>query len=394
MLKPRLFFWTLAVVAAGTTTARVDARRAGAETPATSVGTVLGQLAASMAPGTWAELPTLDLNAGILEDVGGHHILQYTDDAVWDPVGERVLFLGQGHASNWDNDPTTTARFIAYGAGTNRWTVMLPVIPSENVGHGYDHSALDAARGEFFHRPFNSLTVYRYRLATGEWDALPAIPQPARQVAGALEYFPEPDGLLFVDGDWGVWFWRRATNAWELLANTNGTIDPELPSLPMAPYHNLAQHSPVHHRIVFGGGNDSNDLYLIAPDLSIVTQSPAPHDVGVAWGSVFTLDPVSGDYLVFTADENVWQYDPVAAPGGVWTPVVGPRPPFLDIGPDEPSIFGCVATPVPTYGVTLFLKYDGSDSKVFLYKHTPPTPPLFADGFESGDTSAWSATVP
>ena len=354
----------------------------------------IGDLAASMAPGTWAELVTLDLNGGILEDVGGHHILQYADDARWDPVGGRVLFLGQGHSSNWDDDPTTTARFIAYGAAANSWTALPALIPSENVGHGYDHSAIDVELGEFFHRPFGSRTVYRYHLASGLWDALPQIPQPSNQVAGGLEYFPEAGGLVFVDGDWGVWFWHRGTDRWQLLANTNGTLDSTLPSLPMGPYHNFAEHSPVHRVVAFGGGNGSNQIYRLNADLSITVQSPAPIDLGIAWGSVFTLDPVGGNFLAFAADESVWEHDPSAA-GGSWIAVVGPRPPFFDIGPDDPAIFGCVATPVSTHGVTLFVKYDGFDSKVFLYKHRAAAEvELFADGFESGGTSAWSTVVP
>ena len=54
-------FVAVALVVAGIGAARGEV----AEGP----GTVLGQTAAAMAPGTLAELPTLDLNGGILEDV-------------------------------------------------------------------------------------------------------------------------------------------------------------------------------------------------------------------------------------------------------------------------------------------------------------------------------------
>ena len=53
-----------------------------------------------------------------------------------------------------------------------------------------------------------------------------------------------------------------------------------------------------------------------------------------------------------------------------------------------------VATPVDGYGVTLFLNYDYADSKVYLYKHSPGGGLVFADGFESGDSAAWSIVVP
>jgi hypothetical protein len=36
---------------------------------------------------------------------------------------------------------------------------------------------------------------------------------------------------------------------------------------------------------------------------------------------------------------------------------------------DGSAVFGCVATPVSNHRVVMFVKYDGDNSKVFLYKH-------------------------
>src|SRR5438034_11838264 len=60
--------------------------------------TELAKLAATMKPGTWAELKTADYNLELLK-VQNHHILEYTDTAVWDPKSQQVLFVGQGHYS-------------------------------------------------------------------------------------------------------------------------------------------------------------------------------------------------------------------------------------------------------------------------------------------------------
>jgi hypothetical protein len=40
------------------------------------------------------------------------------------------------------------------------------------------------------------------------------------------------------------------------------------------------------------------------------------------------------------------------------------------------------------------LSYNGGYNDGFVAKVSSPGPLLFTDGFESGDTSAWSATVP
>src|SRR5438034_226161 len=83
--------------------------------PALASGDELAKLAESMRPGTWAELKTEGYTPELLQ-VQSHHILEYTDTAVWDPKSAQVLFVGQGHYS--------AVKFIAYSAATNSWKVM------------------------------------------------------------------------------------------------------------------------------------------------------------------------------------------------------------------------------------------------------------------------------
>jgi hypothetical protein len=85
-------------------------------------------------------------------------------------------------------------------------------------------------------------------------------------------------------------------------------------------------------------------------------------------GTIFTVDPASGKYLVFGREKQVYEYD-VAT--DTWTELKGAEPPIFTFGPDlkGSAVFGCVATPVSSHGVVMFVKYDGDKSKVFLYKH-------------------------
>jgi hypothetical protein len=49
---------------------------------------------------------------------------------------------------------------------------------------------------------------------------------------------------------------------------------------------------------------------------------------------------------------------------------------------------------VSTYGVVLFVTCNGPDHcRVTLYKHSAGTT-IFADGFDTGDTSAWTQAFP
>jgi hypothetical protein len=325
-------------------------------------GTVLGDLANQMQPGTWAELNTQGLNTGILDGVSPGYILQYTDNGTWDPGSRQFLFLGQDHNSNYDNDPSTVSKFIAYSEATNSWS-MLATIPCLNVIHAYDHNAINQATGEFYHRRANETTIYRYNIKNMTWSSLPPIPSdliPYVQIAGALEYFPEMGGLVFVNGGeqqngaGGVYFFNTTTNQWSKLGS----------NLPMYNYHNFAEYSPILKVMIFGGGNNDRDIYRLDASGQITKMRDAPVDLGITQ-TIITVDPVSGMFLVFSDQLSVYEYNPIT---DVWTLLSIPTPPFFTAGPDGP-IFGTIAAPISTYGVIMFVNYDFNNSKVYLYKH-------------------------
>ena len=120
-------------------------------TPASA--TTLGDLAASMQPGTWAQLTTVNINP-TLTNTGGASgfIFGYTDKAVWDPTTRQLLFIGGDHNG--------TARFVSYTDTTNSWQIQTQPswIPS-TVMHGYHHTAINAGSGILYHRPYHDQTV-------------------------------------------------------------------------------------------------------------------------------------------------------------------------------------------------------------------------------------------
>ena len=110
--------------------------------------TALGDLAAALQPGKWTQVIATGFTYELLKDVDPAHILQYTDDARWDPVSKTFLYLGQGHQSNWDGNSSTTCRFIRYRDADNTFE-NVGKIPQEYLGLAYDQSALDPATGDF-----------------------------------------------------------------------------------------------------------------------------------------------------------------------------------------------------------------------------------------------------
>jgi hypothetical protein len=332
--------------------------------------TVLEQTAAAMQPGTWADITSqVGGSAAIgslLQTAPGAHINEYADKGVWNPNTKEGLYVGISHTGGYE-------KFIKYSDASNTFSV----VTSQTNGdpqHSYQHNALNIANNDFYLRPYNSKTIRRYR--NGSWGTIASIPMPTYQVAGALEAFPERNGMVFVDGDWGVWWYNYATAAWTLLKETNGGQGTSLGKFPMGPYHNVAVYNPVHKIILFGGGNGSSTLYKMDQNGNLSQETSAPTSVAIN-STIFTVDPASGDYLLFSNSRGFWKYNPTTK---AWAAMPSSQhPPFFSAAADGPAL-GTVAFPITTYGVTMYTTWNHANSKVYLYKHvagsgTPaPTP--------------------
>ena len=246
--------------------------------------TELAKLAAGMKSGSWAELRTKGYDYDLLK-VQNHHILEYTDTAVWDPRSRQVLFVGQGHYS--------AVKFIAYSEADNAWK-LLPT-PSwwkgdartgkGPIGHAYNNNAIDPAKGILYHHQSATRVVHRYDIAKETWSTLPEIKGAAIGHGTALVYFSEMKGLIRVYSG-TVHFYDEAKNTWSVLKE----------KLPMGPYHNIAKYSPPHKAVVLGAGNGSKDLHLLDAKGTFTRLPPAPFVIRIS-STTFTIDPVSGDAL-------------------------------------------------------------------------------------------------
>lgn len=323
--------------------------------PTVGGATVLAELVAEMEPGEWRVLNTNGDGSGFSEellDARYLNILQYADKGLWDPNKDQFHFIGQGHGG--------IQKFITYDETTNTWREEPPPYWDctrdkdcnwgGGIGHGYEHSALDPASGDIYARPFNSKSIYRYHKSKDSWSELPNLPySPA--CCAALAYFPDMRGLLVVGGGY-VLFLKEKGKKWREIAW----------ELTMGPYHNIASYSPQHKVVLFGGGNDSKDLYKIDSRKKITKLKDAPVNIGI-YATINTVDPVTGKFLVFTDDAVVYEY---AVDNDSWNRVVLDGAPFG--GEDSTEMM--VAAPVPRRGVIMFVKYAGSRSRVYVYRHT------------------------
>jgi hypothetical protein len=314
--------------------------------------TELGKLAASMKPGTWAELKTEGYTAELLK-VQGHHILEYTGAAAWDPASQQVLFVGQGHYS--------ALKFISYGAAANAWKLRAtplwwegdPETGKGPIGHAYYNNAIDPVRGVFYVHQSATRLVHRYDVAGGQWTTLPEIKGAPTGHGTAIAYFPERKGLVRVLGG-GVHFYSDEKGGWTKLKDL----------LPMGPYHNVAQYSAVHKVVLFGGGNGSKSLYKLDAEGRITEVKRAPVEVGINT-AVVSSDPVSGEFLVLHKNDRLYSYNPAT---DAWKELGTEGMPFSMTG----NSFDVVATPIAGAGVTLFFTAPRKGLKVCLYKHSAP----------------------
>jgi hypothetical protein len=309
--------------------------------PGVASATELGKLAESMKPGTWAELKTTDFTAELLQ-VQSHHILEYTDTAVWDPKSQQVLFVGQGHYS--------AVKFITYSAANNTWKLM----PTPSwwkgdaktgkgpIGHAYNNNAIDPAKGILYHHQSATRLVHKYDIARAEWTTLPEIKDAAIGHGTALAYFPEMKGLVRVLAG-TVHFYNEEKNTWSVLKE----------KVAMGPYHNIAKYNPVDKSVIFGAGNGSKALHRLDAKGNITKLADAPCIIRISSTSV-TIDPVSGDVLVLDWEAKN-QFHALDLKKNEWKRL-----------PDAPITEGVVAA-VDTHGVSLILT--SKPAKIHLYKH-------------------------
>jgi hypothetical protein len=377
------------------TSAADQAKSASASVTVAVPGTsTLAQTAASMQPGSWAPLATNSFGAGnILRPPDGGSGLEFNERAVWNPVNSMAMILGGSHPGA---STTCNSTFLAgYTESTNTWTNNLPSpcpsfddstgVVSTNLGHPYDHQAIDS-NGNLYHRQYASGKVMVFSQATQAWSQCSPFNTSGFttnswgnlgefQVAASLVYFPDRNSIILLDGDWGLWELPLASGCngkWTLLASTNGGgFSPQLTGL--GSYHNIGQYSVSCQCVIIGG--NSNQMYKIDVNNNItkLALSPVflgiPQNPGTPVGTIYTVDPVSGHFLVWSGNNSdngtAYDYNPLT---DTWA-TTGIKSPIFP-GP-EGGVTETVAIPIAKYGVIMFVQSgSAAGGAVYLYKHT------------------------
>jgi len=255
-----------------------------------------------MKAGEWRSLSTKNINATLGALGASQTVFGFAENIEWDPVTQQLFYAGGDH-----NDK---AWFIAYDAKSNIWRR----IDERSWGHGYDHNAIDPTGRMFFYRSFSNPVIERYDISSGNWESLPSLEGKIDYISCCvgIEYFPELHGLVYISREKGAngaaLLWNSRSNSWLRLGA----------GFPIGVYHNFAEYNPVHRVMLFGGGNPPNSsaIYRLDKNGKIDSLNPAPIPLGIQQ-SIVTVDPISGNFLIFTSRSEFYEYNVISTGGAV-----------------------------------------------------------------------------
>jgi hypothetical protein len=325
--------------------------------PCEEGASALGPIAAELDPGEWIDVTgRIAAFPEFFYDLGSS-IFAYTNEAYWHSDRREVVFIGEGHHSNYDGDPATHSRFMAYRDCRDEWmereiiTASGPGGEAGTIGHQYHHSALAEDEDLFFHVPYGGAALFEYDFAGSSWRR---IERPSSIAFGlavwssditfGVDWFPERNGIFLYSAGAGAFFHDRASGEWSTIAEPVGaelTLD------------EVSIYNPVRGEVLFGGGQGAPEVFALRASGGVVTLPSSPAPMSAREGIV-TVDPVSGDYLFFR-DGSFWTFDGVA-----WREQPS-APPFATQGTD-----GTVAVSIDTYGVVLVMRWP---EQVWMYRH-------------------------
>ena len=320
---------------------------------------VLSDSAAACAVGEFIVLPTNNFGDPLLNH-GSGNVLIYCDEGVWDSEDAEVFVIGSGYGVN--------SRCIRYVESTNTWLIVFdsgsapwPKIASSS--HGYEHTAIDVTGRKLYHRPGGASVWYWDLDSEGSWTKSSTYGGGVDDYYNAIEFFPDTDSLFCDFGFYTKVCYKQSTNSW-------GTAQ----SPQTGEYHTMAHYNPVGQWIGFGGGEgsygDNFFKYNTSGDITQLADFPV---TPVVSANVLTVDPVSGDFILLTENGPWYKYE---ASSNTWSSLSGTPDPYsygnAGLGGDYPV----VAIPIDTYGVIMFCKYNGNNSRVWIYKHSNTTTPI------------------
>lgn len=301
----------------------------------------LAKQAAALQPGKWVELKTEGLTKEVCVTSKGYSIFGWSDDAVWDPQTNQLLFMGFRQE----------LKFVAYDEAKNAWHTYKAYESKATFGHPYGNNAIHPSSGIFYNLECGSNQIHAFDTRKEEWSKLPPCTLPCQGLGLAIEYFPEMNALLLIYSQ-KLYKLDLDTQKWLVLAN----------SVPVGNAHVTMRYNARHKCVFMGGGNDGmRKIAVLEASGAVTPKQDAPFDLKMTTTKA-VADPGTGDFLVL-AEDHFHAFDPVK---NTWTPLGS-------VAKDTPIKDGsAVVAPVDKYGVSMWVEAHTSQKRVYLYKYAKP----------------------
>lgn len=327
--------------------------------------TVLGQIAADLEPGEWAQLP---LANGIGSELPS---LEFCETAAWMGVAGKLAIVNAAHSQ-----PT---KMQVYDAVTNTWSAhpsaRVPETTENRLAHCYDHVAAIDGR-DLYYLTYAVWTeprgpLFKWDGLTEQWSMVEASDAEqeqrgigyARDARGTMSWFPDRDVLVLLDHDVQFREFSLETGAWRWRANVPG----------VGKIHAVSEYDPVGKRVIVGGGEAGGKALQVMrsydESATISEIDPAPFPVSSAVSKMIA-DPVSGDILLFATNHVAQRMAVLPAGETTWHEA----PPIADetIRGYFSSFTGhnTIVASLDTFGVVAIIGFPSGSQPVFLvYKH-------------------------
>jgi hypothetical protein len=346
--------------------------------PSTSV---LGSLASSMAPGTWAQVAGTNQNAVLGSQTGASgSMIFYCSYFPWNPVARRIEIVGQDHLYGL---PQSYAR---YDDNLNAFVLAAAddgvISAGSTPAHGYGTTHVNPFTGDLYHHkapgPTTSIDVWKCASGSATFSRLGTVPSAYAQFAISGCWWKGPFTGVSV-GAQGAYMVYNSGASFDTAADGEIVVyDPTVPGFKatltgVTPFAISVEdcvmaYSEVHNCALYGGGDANKYVAYRLNSNGTHTAMPTVPDSGMGLQSgIIAADPVTGNFLLL-AGGGLWELNPTGS--GTWTKQTGSRVPPAGVGNPTTMGGGVVLSSISDYGVVAVLTQTrGSGGTFFLYKH-------------------------
>lgn len=341
--------------------------------PPPAAGTTLGQTVAGMASNSWAQLSTTNMVTSPITATSGMWLMlgsagiggigADSNRMAWDPLHQRVHFIGQYHGG------ANGLRHVYLDLKTNTWTTVTHFGDlGDTSGHGLDSICCDPNTGDIYFARYNNTAVAKFTFATQTWNLnwsnMPSKPNLGPEIffwTGALSGVTGGKGAICAwamdVGDLNVYDVGLGT--WTLYQHAFGGDAPG--------YDGVAAYNRRGNVALMGAANNPGIFprrFDSSRGLTTLGNLPSPLALSIRDGTLCEHPTKPNSFLTMTVDGRLFELTSAGVYTNLGNLPAGVNPPR---GGADNVLFSTVVA-LPEYGVMMAVSTTVSGARCDLYK--------------------------